>query len=98
MYDFFVTGGCGAWNNGFYVYERSRFLEYTNDKTAEAFAILTDNYTLDRLVRMQHCLSIFFKFPRTVVASFDEDIPYKGTAMLLPLHRLTRKFPESAKF
>ena len=44
MYNFFVTGRSGAWDDGFYVYDRSRFLEYTNDKIAEAFATLTDSH------------------------------------------------------
>lgn len=44
MYNFFVTARSGGWDDGFYVYERSRFLEYTNDKIAEAFAILTESH------------------------------------------------------
>lgn len=44
MYHFFVTARSGAWDHGFYLYDRSRFLEYTNDKIAEAFTILTDSH------------------------------------------------------
>lgn len=44
MYHFFVTARSGAWDYGFYLYDRSRFLEYTNDKIAEAFTILTESH------------------------------------------------------
>ncbi|HEX7388129.1 MAG TPA: FRG domain-containing protein [Castellaniella sp.] len=44
MYHFFVTGQTDGWEPGFYVYDRSRFLEYTNDKIAEAFAVLTESH------------------------------------------------------
>ncbi|MGE8146668.1 FRG domain-containing protein [Pseudomonas frederiksbergensis] len=44
MYHFFVTARSGAWDNGFYLYDRSRFLEYTNDKIAEAFSTLTESH------------------------------------------------------
>jgi hypothetical protein len=42
MYNFFVTSQDGAWDNLFYEYDRSRFLEYTNDKLSSAFKILTE--------------------------------------------------------
>lgn len=43
MYNLFVTAEEGAWNNSHYEYDRSRFLEYTNDKISNAFESLTDN-------------------------------------------------------
>lgn len=44
MYHFLVTAQPGAWDKGFYEYDRSRFLEYTNDKTAQAFSVLTEKH------------------------------------------------------
>jgi len=37
MYNLLVTSMEGAWENGFYEYDRSRFLEYTNEKIASSF-------------------------------------------------------------
>lgn len=44
MYHFLVTAQRGAWDKGFYEYDRSRFLEYTSDKTAKAFEVLTEKH------------------------------------------------------
>ncbi|RON52731.1 FRG domain-containing protein [Pseudomonas frederiksbergensis] len=44
MYHFLVTGKTDGWSQGFYLYDRSRFLEYTNDKIAKAFEVLTDTH------------------------------------------------------
>ncbi len=43
MYNLFVTAAEGAWDNSHYEYDRSRFLEYTNQKTSKAFTFLTDS-------------------------------------------------------
>lgn len=37
MYNLFVSGRVGAWDAGFYEYDRSRFLEYTTDDIAARF-------------------------------------------------------------
>lgn len=37
MYNLFVTGKEGAWDQGFYEYDRSRFLEFTTDEVAARF-------------------------------------------------------------
>lgn len=42
MYNLFVTAKDEAWDKSFYEYDKSRFLEYTNDKIATAFKVLTD--------------------------------------------------------
>jgi hypothetical protein len=42
MYHLLVTAQAEAWKKPFYEYDRSRFLEYTNDKTAKTFEVLTD--------------------------------------------------------
>lgn len=41
MYNLFVTAMEGAWEDPFYEFDRSRFLEYTNEKIAESFKRLT---------------------------------------------------------
>jgi hypothetical protein len=40
MYNLFVTAQDGAWESPGYEYDRSRFLEYTNESLAEKFKIL----------------------------------------------------------
>lgn len=42
MYNLFVTAEDGAWDRTFYEYDRSRFLEYTNDTISKAFKSLTE--------------------------------------------------------
>ncbi|RAM61476.1 FRG domain-containing protein [Herbaspirillum rubrisubalbicans] len=44
MYNFLVTSQVGAWDAGTYSFEKSRFLEYTNDDVAAAFKILTPTH------------------------------------------------------
>ncbi|MYM87304.1 FRG domain-containing protein [Rugamonas sp. FT82W] len=43
MFNFLITSRSGAWDRQFYEYDRSRFLEYTNDEIAEALKDLTDD-------------------------------------------------------
>jgi len=40
MYHLLVTSEVGAWEKPFYEYDRSRFLEYTNEGIAKAFRVL----------------------------------------------------------
>jgi len=42
MYNLLITSEAGAWDQSFYEYDRSRFLEYTDDKVAKVFNPLTD--------------------------------------------------------
>jgi hypothetical protein len=42
MYNLLVTAEEGAWDRLFYEYDRSRFLEYTNDNVARVFKELTE--------------------------------------------------------
>jgi len=41
VFNFLITSRLGAWDRGFYEYDRSRFLEYTNDEIADALRDLT---------------------------------------------------------
>ena len=43
MYNFFVTARKGAWDNGFYELDKSRFLEYTNENIASDLEVLTES-------------------------------------------------------
>lgn len=84
MYHFFVTAQDGAWDKKFYEFDRSRFLEYTNEKTAEAFKVLTEKHIETLLswpclfayegtegkVRVGHLLSIKER-GRSIVIEFD---------------------------
>jgi len=42
MYNLLVTAQEGAWDSPFYKYDRSRFLEYTNDDIATTYKNLTE--------------------------------------------------------
>jgi hypothetical protein len=44
MYHLLVTARDGAWDEAFYEYDRSRFLEYTNDEIAKRFQKLTEKH------------------------------------------------------
>lgn len=44
MYNLLVTAREGAWDNGFYEYDKSRFLEYTNDTIASALNELSESH------------------------------------------------------
>lgn len=54
MYHLLVTSQEGAWDNGYYEFDRSRFLEYTNDDIANAFERLTPE--LKRKLQRWPCL------------------------------------------
>lgn len=43
MYNLLVTARLGAWDEPFYEFDKSRFLEYTTESIAEAFKSLTPN-------------------------------------------------------
>jgi hypothetical protein len=43
MYNLFVTAQYDAWEQPFYQYDRSRFLEFTNENVANKFKTLTEN-------------------------------------------------------
>ena len=43
MYNLLVTAKIGAWDSGFYEYDKSRYLEYTNEKISSALDSLTES-------------------------------------------------------
>tara|TARA_R110001592_G_scaffold54982_3_gene168393 strand:- start:281 stop:1576 length:1296 start_codon:yes stop_codon:yes gene_type:complete len=43
MYNLFVTSNTGAWDTGAYEYDKSRYLEYTNEKLSSALGNLTES-------------------------------------------------------
>lgn len=44
MYNLLVTAMDGAWDEGFYEYDKSRFLEYTNDEIASVLKELSESH------------------------------------------------------
>lgn len=56
MYHFFVTSSPGAWDLGFYVYERNRFLEFTNEKIASKFKVKELTASHIRTLKSWPCL------------------------------------------
>lgn len=44
MYNLLVTAMDGAWDEGFYEYDKSRFLEYTNEEIASALTELNESH------------------------------------------------------
>lgn len=47
MFNLLVTSQTGAWDRGFYEFDRGRFLEYTNDNISVRFANLTKKRIVD---------------------------------------------------
>ncbi|AMC35445.1 FRG domain-containing protein [Janthinobacterium sp. B9-8] len=43
MYNLLVTAEDNAWDSGTYTYDRSRFLEHTNEEVAKQFSLLSDD-------------------------------------------------------
>src|SRR5690554_5532480 len=44
MYNLLVTATEGAWDEGFYEFDKSRFLEYTNEDIASALEELSNSH------------------------------------------------------
>lgn len=55
MYNLFVTAQSDAWNQPFYEFDRSRFLEFTNEKIASTFKTLTEQ----RLAKLKSLPCLF---------------------------------------
>ena len=48
MYNLFVTANVGAWDAGFYQYDKSRFLEYTSDSVSNVLSSLDEDQVRPR--------------------------------------------------
>jgi hypothetical protein len=56
MYNLLVTSRDGAWDEKFYEYDKSRFLEYTNENIASAF----EGFTKEHIKTLKTYPCIFF--------------------------------------
>ena len=103
MYNLLVTAMEGAWDNGFYEYDKSRFLEYTNDVIASALKELSDshienlkNYPClfayegeDSDVRIGYLTSIKERGRNLLIEfEFDQDIQPIPFSQILPIAAL----------
>ena len=81
MYNLFVTAQDGAWDGLFYEYDRSRFLEYTNDKIASSFEKLTKRH-IERLKSFP-CLFAYEGSEKDVRVGYLMSIKERGRLILI---------------
>lgn len=103
MYNLLVTAMEGAWDEGFYEYDKSRFLEYTNETIASALKELNDSHIQnlksypclfayegeDSDVRIGYLTSIKERGRNLLIEfEFDQDIDPIPFSQILPVARL----------
>jgi len=89
MYNLLVTAdtgsrredGKGAWEREFYEYDKSRFLEYTNEKLAKHFKHLTDE-TIEQLKSLP-CLFAYEGTKKNVRIGYLTEIKDRGRNILI---------------
>jgi hypothetical protein len=81
MYNLLVTAEEGAWDRSFYQYDRSRFLEYTNNKVAIAFKSLTEK----RITTLKSfpCVFAYEGTKNNVRIGFLTSIKERGRSILI---------------
>lgn len=81
MYNLLVTAEEGAWNGSHYEYDRSRFLEYTNDKLATAFNRLTKKQI--STLKSIPCVFAYEGRNKGVRIGFLKSIKEKGRSIII---------------
>src|SRR5258708_4878231 len=81
MYHLFVTAEAGAWSKPCYEYDRSRFLEYTNDKIAKAFEVLTKKHIA--ILLTWPCLFAYEGTEEVVHVGYLRSIKERGRSILI---------------
>jgi len=81
MYNLFVTAQSDAWDQSFYEFDRSRFLEFTNEKIANKFKILNEQ----RLASIQSlpCLFAYEGKTEDVRIGYLTSIKLRGKSSIL---------------
>jgi hypothetical protein len=80
LYNFLVTSSVGAWDKNYYVFERSRFLEYTNSDVETKYKELTES-SLERL-KSYPCLFAYERDAEDIKIGYLTNISKRGTSKL----------------
>jgi FRG domain len=81
MYNLLVTAAAGAWDHSFYEYDRSRFLEYTNDNVASAFKGLTEERIC--MLKSFPCVFAYEGTESNVRVGYLKTIKERGRSILI---------------
>lgn len=81
MYNLLVTAKKGAWDSPYYEYERSRFLEYTNEKISSIFQGLTENNI--EVLKSYPCLFAYEGDDCDVRVGYLKEIKERGRKLLI---------------
>lgn len=81
MYNLFVTAAEGAWDTGFYEYDKSRFLEYTNEDIASALKELTDSHIEN--LKSYPCLFMYEGDDEDARIGYLKSIRKRGRTLLI---------------
>lgn len=81
MYNLFVTAQSGAWDKPFYEFDRSRFLEFTNEKIANTFKTLSEK----RIAKLKSlpCLFAYEGKYENVRIGYLTSIKERGKSILI---------------
>jgi hypothetical protein len=90
MYNLFVTASIGAWEEGDYLFERTRFLEYTNSDVAAKFKELTDDNI--ELLKSIPCLFLYERAEADVKFGYLTNISKRGSNKLLIEYEIDNTF------
>jgi hypothetical protein len=81
MYNLLVTAKDGAWNEGFYEYDKSRFLEYTNEDIATALKELSPSHIEN--LKSYPCLFAYEGEDSDVRVGYLTSIKERGRKLLI---------------
>ncbi|WP_281544413.1 FRG domain-containing protein [Grimontia sp. SpTr1] len=81
MYNLLVTAQYGAWDGGFYEYDKSRFLEYTNESIASALKELSDSHIEN--LKSYPCLFAYEGGDSEVRIGYLTSIKERGRSLLI---------------
>ena len=81
MYNLFVTSQVGAWNQGHYSYDKSRYLEYTNSNLSGELSKL-DSLTIEKLIQAP-CIFAYEGIDHDVRIGYLTDIRERDREILI---------------
>lgn len=91
MFNLLVTSHEGAWDKSFYEYDRSRFLEYTNEKIAAIFKVLTENRIAT--LKLIPCVFAYEGTKSNIRIGYLKSIKERGRSILIE-YEFDTKIPE----
>ena len=81
MYNLLVTAKQGAWDEPFYEFDKSRFLEYTTESVAEAFKSL--NHSLIEILKGYPCIFAYEGEDKDLRIGYLTSIKERGRRLLI---------------